>query len=114
MIDKSYYTRKSLNIKRYGKGKGIHKGDWVSWDELEFIISDKGRLLVKRINFIYYYLHAVVLRVLDCWLIVDKGESLIKKKDFKIKNLVMNFVYLHVERLRNSLKGLGPTFTVWA
>ena len=82
-------TRKLLIINGKGKGNLV---------ENEFIISDKGRLLVKRINFIYYYLHAVVLRVLDCWLIVDKGESL-KKKDFKIKNLVMNFVYLHVERI---------------
>ena len=35
MIDKRYYNKKSQNIKKYGKGKGIHKGDWLSWDKDE-------------------------------------------------------------------------------
>ena len=39
-------------------------------------------------------------------LIVDKGESLIKK-DFKIKNLVMNFVYLHWKDQEIHLKAKG-------
>ena len=54
MTDKRY----KLKVTNYMVKKKGMKSCGEEWNE--FIISDKGRLLVKRINFIYYYLHAVV------------------------------------------------------
>ena len=58
-------------------------------ERIEFIISDKGRLLAKRINCTYCYLHTVLLRVFLKRLLLDNGWLIGVTKEKKFQRILI-------------------------
>ena len=82
--------------------KGIEFHELESWKWIYNPNKRKEYKLVERIKRINL-LCSGNNRVFCLGLLIDDKGDTNKEKDFKIKNLVIKFVYLHAERLRNSL-----------